>query len=130
MLSDAEDKMLQQAKDVANNAYTKYSKFGVGAVILSSTGEMFCGCNIENASFGLTICAERVAIFNAISLGFRDFKEIIIYTPNKLAYPCGACLQVMVEFAPEMEVVAVTDKEIIRLGKANELLPKYFRLES
>lgn len=97
-----EELLFHIAQDVAKRAYSPYSKFRVGAAILCGDGSIISGTNVENRSFGLTICAERSAVVSAISLGKRDFKAIAIATPDA-AYavsPCGACRQVLSEFFP------------------------------
>ena len=87
------------AKKVRENAYAPYSGFKVGAALFSESGKIYVGCNVENASYGLTICAERAAIYNAISKGERAFKAIVICSDETNPVPpCGACLQVMAEF--------------------------------
>lgn len=94
--------MFRLAKDVRENAYTPYSQYKVGACVLMKNGKMFTGCNVENSSYGLTVCAERNAIFKAVSNGYKpgDFKDILIVTDSKdsIATACGACRQVIVEF--------------------------------
>ena len=111
------NELLQEAKDVSNNSYSPYSKFSVGACVLFESGKKYTGANIENASYGLTICAERIAIANAISQGEdTKIKAIAIYSPNqKRCYPCGACRQWLSEFA-----VSEQDTKII-LEDANSL---------
>src|SRR5437764_12760377 len=99
-------KMREAAQVAARAAYCPYSNFPVGAAVLSSEGEIFAGCNVENASFGLTICAERNAIFQAISKGRRRIRAVVIVTPiGGLTPPCGACRQVINEFGPEADVL-------------------------
>lgn len=98
--------LITYAEKIALNAYSPYSNFRVGAALLCQNGEIFTGCNIENRSYGLTICAERVAIFKAISKGITDFSAIAISTPdgtNPLP-PCGACRQVISEFSNDMQI--------------------------
>ena len=98
------EKMLLVAAQAASKAYSPYSKFKVGDAVLTESGKIYAGCNIENASYGLTICAERVAIFNAVSEGELDIAAIAI-TSEGAAKPCGACRQVLHEFAPGMTVI-------------------------
>ena len=87
------------------NAYCRYSKFRVGAAVLTADGEIVAGCNVENASYGLTMCAERSAIFQAVAQGHRDLKAVVIVTPTRSPTPpCGACRQVINEFGPNAEV--------------------------
>jgi cytidine deaminase len=119
-------KMKEAAEAVARTAYCPYSHFPVGAAVLSSEGEIFAGCNVENASFGLAICAERNAIFQAISKGHRDIRAIVVVTPTRLlAPPCGACRQVLKEFGPEADVF-VFAKDAASHFELSELLPKAF----
>ncbi|RRN52007.1 cytidine deaminase [Streptococcus suis] len=112
----------------SQKAYVPYSKFPVSAVLVAKTGEIFTGVNIENASFGLTNCAERTAIFKAISEGVKDFSEIIIYgETEKPISPCGACRQVMAEFFDkDLKVTLVAkDKSTVEMT-VGELLPYSF----
>ena len=100
------------AKTAAGRAYAPYSKFTVGAAILTSTGRIYSGCNVENASYGLTNCAERTAIFNAVAAGGKKLKLscVVVYTPTKTATaPCGACRQVIFEFGPQARVISICD---------------------
>ena len=123
-----ESKLLVQAANQARkNAYAPFSKFEVGAAVLTADGKLFTGCNIENASYGLTICAERVAIFKAVSEGYRKFKALAVVTSD-CSYPCGACLQVMAEFAPNLTVIISNGKSKTKILQLKELLPKAFKL--
>ena len=98
--------LIRIARQSLKHAHAPYSKYRVGAAILSEGGQVFSGCNIENASYGLTVCAERVALFNAASVGHRKFTAIAVVTSCKsTAYPCGACLQVLAEFAPDIKII-------------------------
>jgi|688.fasta_scaffold374757_2 cytidine deaminase len=123
----------QQLKSVAlkarDRAYAPYSKFHVGAALLTESGEIFSGCNVENASFGITICAERVTISSAVAAGHRRFKAIAVCA-HPLASPCGSCRQFIVEFGEDIEVLSfdadAPDKEL-RWTSAG-LLPDLFRL--
>ena len=103
--------LMDKAKDASQNSYSPFSRFAVGAAALMSSGKIYQGCNVENSSFGMTICAERCAIFKAISEGERELVAIAIYSPNSdSCYPCGACRQVMYEFQrDEEEVIVVTE---------------------
>ena len=92
--------LLQAARAARAQAYAPYSRFLVGAAVLDENGRVFAGCNVENASFGLTICAERNAIFQAVAAGVRNIVAVAVYTPTPaVTTPCGACRQVMAEFA-------------------------------
>lgn len=105
-------------------AYVPYSKFAVGAAIVTKSGKIFIGCNIENVSLGLTICAERCAVAAAIAQGSRDLLAVAIVTDStKPATPCGACRQVLAEFNPNMKVVAATLGGEVEEFKLAELLP-------
>lgn len=116
------------AKSASKKAYVPYSRFSVGAAVLTADGTVFQGCNIENASFGLTNCAERTAIFKAISEGYRSFLEIAIYGETKKPIsPCGACRQVMAEFfAPETKVTLIAQSGETVVMTVGELLPYSF----
>ena len=97
------------AKTAARHAYAPYSKFRVGAAVLTASGKIYAGCNVENASYGLTNCAERTAIFNAVSAGEKKLRLqcVVVYTPTDMpAAPCGACRQVIYEFGPRARVVS------------------------
>ncbi|HEM3518267.1 TPA: cytidine deaminase [Streptococcus suis] len=120
--------LIELAVKNSQKAYVPYSKFPVSAVLVAKTGEIFTGVNIENASFGLTNCAERTAIFKAISEGVKDFSEIIIYgETEKPISPCGACRQVMAEFFDmDLKVTLVAkDKSTVEMT-VGELLPYSF----
>jgi cytidine deaminase len=113
-------------------AYAPYSKFYVGASLLTKDGKVYSGCNIENSSYSLTMCAERTAIFKAISEGCREFSAIAIVggydieRVTEYCYPCGACIQVMTEFCnPNFKVVLYNGKEL-RVHTLEELFPKKF----
>jgi cytidine deaminase len=95
---------LEVALKARENAYAPYSGFKVGAALLDRSGSVISGCNVENVSYGLTICAERTAVVKAVSEGKRDFIKMLVVA-EELVMPCGACLQVMAEFAPRLEVV-------------------------
>lgn len=119
--------MREAAKVAAQAAYCPYSNFPVGAAVLSSEGEIFAGCNVENASFGLTICAERNAIFQAISKGHRSIRAVVIVTRiGSLTPPCGACRQVINEFGPEADVFVFGKDDHRSHFKLSELLPNAF----
>ena len=100
-------KLKAAAKTAAGRAYAPYSKFTVGAAILTSTGKIYSGCNVENASYGLTNCAERTAIFSAVAAQERKLQCVVVFTPTKTATaPCGACRQVINEFGPAARVIS------------------------
>ena len=116
------EKLLQCAKTVRNNAYAPYSKFRVGAALLAKSGKIYTGCNVENLSFGATICAERCAIAKAVSEGEREFSAIAIYAGEKFTAPCGICLQTINEFATDIDII-LSDGEDLKIYKLSELLP-------
>ncbi len=124
--------LLDAARAAMQNAHAPYSNFKVGAALRTKDGQIFTGCNVENASYGLTICAERNAIFSAVSAGVKDFAEILIVAEcDNLPYPCGACRQVLAEFCqPEFNIYIVADKnlDISEKSTLGELLPKSFTL--
>ena len=97
------DELLEKAKEVSKNSYSPYSKFKVGAAVMFESGKVYCGANVENVSYGITLCAERSAISSAISSGEKTkIKAIAVYSPNqKNCLPCGACRQWLAEFAPD-----------------------------
>jgi cytidine deaminase len=119
--------LIEEAQKARLNAFAPYSKFRVGAAILTSDGRIFTGCNIENSSFSLTICAERVAIFKAISHGSLNFKAIaVISDDHGFTLPCGACRQVLFELAGDIEFVMMNTKKRIKIMRLNSLLPFAF----
>jgi len=106
-------------------AYAPYSGFKVGAALVTKSGKIFRGCNVENISLGLTICAERAAVAAAISSGERDFEMIVVVTDSENpTLPCGACRQVLTEFAPAMRIVAATPSGKVDELELAALLPK------
>ena len=121
--------LLDQARRAREAAYAPYSNFTVGAAVLTAAGEIFSGCNIENASLGATICAERVAIFTAVAAGCRDLTALAVIadTPDPVP-PCGLCRQVLAEFSPDCRVLMANTAGRIRLANLKELLPLAFRL--
>ena len=122
--------LMDKAIEASQNAYDKYSKFPVGACILTENDKLYTGCNFENASFGLTICAERNAVGTAIADGERKIKAIAIYSPKmELCYPCGACRQVLHEFQSDNGVdVILKENGELKIFKLSELLPGGFSL--
>ena len=116
-----DERLVKLAKNASRNAHCPFSHFKVGAVLVCEDGEIYTGCNIENSSFGLSICAERVAVFKAISHGKKEFSRMVIYTDSaRIVYPCGACLQVLAEFAPDMDCILTNGKREVRCS-LNEL---------
>jgi cytidine deaminase len=120
---DMRRKLIEVAQAARQRAYCPYSHYAVGAALLSADGLIFTGCNVENASFGGTICAERTALVKAVSEGVQQFSAITVVTDNGGA-PCGICRQVLYEFGPEMLVImAETGGRIVHECPLNELLP-------
>ncbi|QJB58514.1 cytidine deaminase [Pseudodesulfovibrio sp. zrk46] len=126
------DTLFEAAKGASGNAYAPYSRFPVGAALLADSGDIYIGCNVENASFGLTNCAERAAIFSAVAdgCGPGDFQTLVIYTPGDVSHPpCGACRQVLSEFlSAESVVYSVSEFGKTRKWTMAELLPDSFIL--
>lgn len=129
---DIRDKLLEEAKKAREHAYAPYSNdFKVGAAVLTEDGSIFCGCNIENASFGATICAERVAIFKAVCEGHRTIRALaIIADYSKPVTPCGMCLQVISEFGEDVDIIMANTKGETELSNITKLLPKNFKFEN
>jgi cytidine deaminase len=128
MTIDVPSELVQAAIGVREKAYARYSNFLVGAAILAADGRIYTGCNVENASYGLTICAERAAVFNAVAAGQRQFELLAIATAGG-ASPCGACRQVLAEFAPELPILLVDvnrPKAVVEVS-LKDLLPQGFR---
>jgi cytidine deaminase len=120
-------KLIDGAKSASTHAYCPYSHFPVGAAVLTDGGEIFTGCNVENASYGLTICAERNAIFQAVAHGQARLEAIVVYTPTPTpSAPCGACRQVINEFGPEAEIISVCDGPDILRKPLSQLMPDAF----
>ncbi|HEW91441.1 MAG TPA: cytidine deaminase [Thermotogaceae bacterium] len=118
--------LIKLANEAKENAHVPYSKFRVGAALLTKSGKIYTGCNIENSSFGLSVCAERVAIFKAVSEGEKDFEKIVIVADtDETIRPCGACRQVMAEFG-DFEVIMVSKKGEISRSSVRKLLPYRF----
>jgi cytidine deaminase len=120
-----DQQLVTQAIEVAGRAYAPYSRFHVGAVLVGKDGRTFAGCNVENISFGLTICAERNAVFAAVAAGCREFERIIIVADTVVpASPCGACRQVLAELNPDLEVVLANFRGLSETFLLSELLPR------
>ena len=122
-------KLLVAAMAVQRRAHAPYSKFRVGAALLTKSGKIYTGVNVENASYGLTICAERVAVTKAVSEGHRKFAAIAVVAPSNALSPCGACRQVLGKFG-EMVVICADSRNPLRfrLYLLSELLPHAFKL--
>ena len=123
------EEMIDLAIKQLGYSYAPYSHFHVGAALLAKNGTYYTGCNIENASFGATICAERCAIFKAVSDGCTKIDKIVIVcSTHDFAYPCGICRQVMTEFMDENGIIVVTNDKEIREYKLSDLMPESFRM--
>jgi cytidine deaminase len=121
--------LLARAREVRANAYAPYSRFHVGAALLAADGRIFTGCNVENASYGLANCAERVAIGKAVSEGAREFLAIAVTGPDDTAptAPCGACRQVLYEFGPELPLIMPSSNpDGYEVTRVDALLPGAF----
>ncbi|MDE6034312.1 MAG: cytidine deaminase [Ruminococcus sp.] len=123
-----DDEFFRLAVRASEKSYSPYSKFRVGAVLLTTDGQIFTGCNIENSSYSMTICAERTAIFKAVSSGFTDFKAIAIAGSTSDDFsvpcvPCGACLQVMAEFCDDDFMIVLSDG----VHRLKDFLPSRFK---
>ncbi len=121
--------LINLAIGAARKAYAPYSGFNVGAAIECFNGEIFTGCNVENAALGSSICAERTALVKAVSAGRKDFKRIAVYADSeKYCMPCGTCRQMLTEFAPDMEVLCAKSGGAYVSYRMKELLPYPFVL--
>lgn len=126
-----DEKLLELALDARKNAYVPYSGYAVGAALLTEDGKVFAGCNIENAAYGNTLCAERTALVKAVSEGCRKFTRLaVVGNSTDYCWPCGACRQMLYEFAPDLEVlVARKDHQFVKFP-LRALLPHGFAPES
>lgn len=122
-------RLINEAISARDRAYAPYSRFRVGAAVKAAGGKVFTGCNIENGSFGLTCCAERVALFKAVSEGERNFTDIAVVSDSEaFCSPCGACRQVMAEFGGDIKVYMCNNRGEYRVKSVSELLPASFSL--
>lgn len=123
--------LIAKARDALKNAYAPYSNFRVGAAVLTKSGRIYTGANVENASYGLTMCAERVAVFKAVTEGDRDIEAVaIVSDTGELVPPCGACRQVIAEFNPNALIIMATADGSKRLVvRLRDLLPMSFSRE-
>jgi cytidine deaminase len=125
------DALRAAALSVMTRAYAPYSNFRVGAALATSGGRMFTGCNVENASYGASICAERAAVLSAIAHGERSFTSLVIATEGSSpAAPCGVCRQVLSEFAPSLEIISCTIAGAESHWSLDQLLPAPFTSNS
>jgi cytidine deaminase len=128
-LTPAESRLVDAARSARERAYAPYSAFRVGAALETESGKVFAGVNVENASYGATVCAERVAVFSMVAAGERNVKRIAVYTEApELSMPCGMCRQVLVEHAPRADVI-VAGPSGARTTTLAALLPEPFVFE-
>ena len=123
------ERLIKAAEKVRKNAFAKFSGFEVGAALLAKSGSVITGCNVENSSFSLTICAERAAVFKAFSEGQTEFSAIVVFSHSSPpARPCGACRQVLFQFNPGLEILCVNTNGDRDKFLLSDLLPEGFRL--
>jgi len=120
--------LVKLANEARNNAYAPYSGFAVGAALLCADGTVYTGVNIENAAYGPSVCAERTAIFKAVSEGQRDFVKIAVSCDRPYCQPCGVCRQVMVEHAPDLVILMGSTDGTFKRTTIRDLLPEAFSL--
>ena len=128
LTEEQDQKLIDAAVGARQQAYAPYSKFSVGAAVLAENGQIFIGCNVENASYGLTNCAERTAIFAAVAAGQKRYLAMAVATEGGYS-PCGACRQVLAEFCDDLPILIVdtrSDGQVEQVSLA-ELLPRRFR---
>ena len=124
-----DDQLVAAARQAASEAYAPYSGFAVGAALLTADGLVYTGANVENSSYGLALCAERAAVVKAVTEGKRDFAKLAIYAAgDEPPRPCGACLQVLAEFARNLEIIVANEAGVATMSLA-DLLPQPFRLD-
>ena len=126
-MENTPEKLIEAAVKVRENAHAPYSNFKVGAAVETKSGKIFTGCNVENASYGLTVCAERIAIFKAISEGETEFTRIAVVADTpELTPPCGACRQIIWEFCGDVPVIFSNLDGATETVRMKELLPRAF----
>jgi cytidine deaminase len=130
LTADEESRLVEAAREARGNASAPYSGFRVGAALLAEDGSIFGGCNVESASYGLTVCGERTAVFKAISEGARDFRAIAVVTDaDPPASPCGACRQVLWDQCRDIDVILATPSRVVSRVRLTTLLPMAFEFE-
>ncbi|MDD4803489.1 MAG: cytidine deaminase [Syntrophomonas sp.] len=123
--------LIALARQAQTQAYVPYSGFKVGAALLTQEGHIYTGANVENASYGLTVCAERIAVFKAVNDGECRFESIAIAGGGlDYLYPCGACLQVLAEFSRNIKIITVNENDDFREYYLSEMLPQVFSLDT
>ena len=123
--------LIEKAKRARLEAYAPYSNFKVGAALLTKSGKVYTGANVENSTFGLTVCAERIAVFKAVNKGDKDFAKIaVVADKNQPVPPCGACRQVLSEFVKDLKIVCANLKGKVDKYTLKELLPEAFEKRS
>ena len=123
--------LIRMAYEALENAYAPYSHFRVGAALRCTDGSIYTGCNVENAAYGNTYCAERTALVKAVSEGKRSFETIAIVSEKSAPFPCGACRQVLAEFLPEsgdIDIIVAKNTKDYKIYKLSELLPMTFNM--
>jgi cytidine deaminase len=122
--------LVDEARRAVEAAYAPYSGFPVGAALLTAKGDVYTGSNVENSSYGLSVCAERAAVFKAVNDGRKDFVALAVASDaDEPPLPCGACLQVLAEFAPDMEIIAA-GRNAVKQATVRDLLPSPFRIDT
>lgn len=125
--SEILERLEAEARRVSKNAYAPYSRFRVGTALVNENGTIFSGANVENASYGLTVCAERNAVFSSVAAGNRKIAAIVIYTPtDKPTLPCGACRQVISEFSRDTKILSICDTDERIESSISNLFPNAF----
>lgn len=126
-MSNKIDQLVAAARAVRLNAHARFSNFLVGAALETGDGEIITGCNVENATYGLTVCAERVAVWKAISEGHREFRRVVVVADTESPTPpCGACRQILWEFGGDLEVILADLRSVKSVYRLSELLPHPF----
>ena len=126
-MEETQTELIEAATEVREKAYAPYSNFKVGAAVRTKSGKIYTGCNVESASYGLTVCAERVAIWKAVSEGEKEFSEIaVVADTQELTPPCGVCRQILWEFCGDVPVIFANLKGDVETVRMKELLPRAF----